>query len=395
MIRHLFTLIWNRKRANFLLITELFLAFVVLFVVGSTLIYNWRIYQAPLGFDYEQVWAVSLDNGSATQTDAQISSTQWQILRRLQSLPGVRYAALSTSNIPFSGNRNTSDLSRVTKGKGPNSNRYQVSEAMRDVLRLPIKAGRWFDKSDAASARQAVVISEEVQAALFAGQSAVGQVLYSGDHEWQIVGVTGSFRGDGDLAELNPAFLVYANAQDTAASNLSSLLVRVAPDAGAVLEKQMSQEIMAIGKGWASSIAPLAELRDQQLQGGLAPLFALVLICVFLVVNVALGLFGVLWQTIQQRRAEIGLRRALGATAGAISIQILGEILVVTTLGLGLGLPVALQFPLLGVMDVSVTIYLQAMLLASVLVYVLTTLCALYPSRLAAAIQPAVALREE
>ena len=119
------------------------------------------------------------------------------------------------------------------------------------------------------------------------------------------------------------------------------------------------------------------------------------MVCVFLVFNVALGLFGVPWHTIQQRRAEIGLRRAMGATAGAISGQILGEILVVTTFGLALGLLVAAQFPLLGVLDVKAGVYLTAMLLATGLIYALSTVCALYPSRLAAGIHPAVALREE
>ena len=85
----------------------------------------------------------------------------------------------------------------------------------------------------------------------------------------------------------------------------------------------------------------------------------------------------------------------MGATAGAVSGQILGEILVVTTFGLVLGLLVAAQFPLLGVLDVPVGVYGTAMLLATGLIYGLTTVCALYPSRLAAGIHPAVALREE
>ena len=395
MIRHLFTLIWNRKQANFLLITEMFFAFVVLFAVGSLLVYNRQLYKAPLGFDYEDVWVVSLDKGSETQTDAQVVNTQRQILRRLQTLPGVRYAALNSSNAPFSGSHNTTDLSRKPKGEGPNSDIYYVSEAMREVLRLPIQAGRWFDKRDEVTTRKPVVISAETQNLLFPGQSAVGQIMYSGSHEWQIVGVTSPIRMNGDLSELKPAFFVYANPQDTTLSHLRRLLVRVQPGAGAELEKRMSAEIMAIGKGWSSAISPLAEERADQLREGLAPLVALMLVCLFLVGNVALGLYGVLWQNINQRRAEIGLRRAMGASAGAISSQIVGEILVVTTFGLILGLAVAAQFPLLGVLSVKTEIYLTAMLLATAFIYLLAAICALYPSWLAAGIHPAVALREE
>jgi len=103
----------------------------------------------------------------------------------------------------------------------------------------------------------------------------------------------------------------------------------------------------------------------------------------------------VLWLNISQRRSELGVRRALGASGAAISWQVVGEILVLTTFGLGLGLLVAAQFPLLGVFNVKTSVYLTAMALASAGLYVLATGCALYPSRLAAGIQPAVALREE
>ena len=89
------------------------------------------------------------------------------------------------------------------------------------------------------------------------------------------------------------------------------------------------------------------------------------------------------------------MRRALGASGAAISGQVLGEILVLTTFGLVLGLLVAAQFPLLGVLDVKAGVYLTAMGLATVGLYALAAGCALYPSRLAAGIQPAVALREE
>jgi putative ABC transport system permease protein len=118
-------------------------------------------------------------------------------------------------------------------------------------------------------------------------------------------------------------------------------------------------------------------------------------VCLFLLVNVALGLFGVLWLNINQRRAELGVRRAMGASGAAISGQVLGEILTLTTFGLLLGLLVAAQFPLLGVFNIKAGVYLTAMVLATVGLYALAAGCALYPSQLAARIQPAVALREE
>ena len=64
----------------------------------------------------------------------------------------------------------------------------------------------------------------------------------------------------------------------------------------------------------------------------LGPLIAAGVIAGFLLLMVAMGLTGVLWQTVTQRTREIGLRRAKGATAGDIRTQILGELVVMTSI---------------------------------------------------------------
>ena len=394
MIRHLFTLIWNRRRANFLLIAEIFLAFVVLFVVGSMLVYNQRNYRTPLGFAYEQVWRVDLDPG--IQPQAGRLATVRQVMARLRAMPEVVAVGRTSSNTPFSGSINASDVGVGKESKQATAaSGHFMEDNLREVLQLPLVAGRWFDKRDDASSILPAVLSRDLAEQLFPQQSPLGKVVGRNGTDYRVVGLIERFRADGDLDEPRPAILMRVSPQDTVWGEASAMLLRVRPGAGAALERRMTTEALAIAKGWSVGITALPEQRAARLKRMLTPIVALVLVCVFLVINVALGLFGVLWQTIQQRRAEIGVRRAMGATAGAVSGQILGEILVVTTFGLVLGLLVAAQFPLLGVLDVPVGVYGTAMLLATVLIYGLTTVCALYPSRLAAGIHPAVALREE
>ena len=108
MIRHLFTLIWNRRRANFLLITEIFLVFVVLFVVGSMLVNYQQRYRAPLGFAYEDVWRVSCDPGA--QPKAELYATEQQVIQRLRSLPGVLAVTRTAFNTPFLDSHNVGDV---------------------------------------------------------------------------------------------------------------------------------------------------------------------------------------------------------------------------------------------------------------------------------------------
>ena len=397
MIRHLFTLMWNRKRANGLLLLEMVLAFVVLFAVGSVGVYNYRNYHTPLGFAYEHVWEVNLSPGS--QPRAEQFATLQRVLQRLRSTPGVVSAARHSENTPFAFNDNSTEF-RVKDGADKlkvGAEFYYVGPELRDVMGPHLVAGRWFDRRDeAAGRRQPLVITELMQARLFpGGAAAVGKTLLDNDNDaYEVVGVIGSYRARGELAEPYPAVLAYVSPQDTAHAWFN-LMVRVRPGSGAALEKRLSDDIRAVSGGWASSIISLPEQRLTQLKFRLTPPVILAVVCVFLLINVALGLFGVLWLNINQRRGELGLRRAMGATSGAISRQVVGEILVLTTFGLGLGLVLAAQFPLLGVLDVPAGVYSMAMLLATGVLYALAVGCALYPSRLAAGIHPAVALREE
>jgi putative ABC transport system permease protein len=399
MIRHLFTLMWNRKRATGLLILEIFLAFVVLFAVGSVGVYLRRNYQAPLGFAYDNVWQLRLDPG--TQPRAEQYATLQRVLQRLRGTAGIVSAARSSDNTPFSSNNSNTEF-RAKEGTNKpkaSSDFYSAGPELREVMGLRLVAGRWFDRRDEASAaarRRPMVITELAQARLFPdGTSAVGKTIRDNDDDdYEVVGVTDSYRAGGELGEPQPAVFNYVSPQDTARA-MFTLLVRVRPGSGAALEKQLGDDIRTGTPGWMGTIDVLAEQRLTQLKYTLVLPGILAIVCFFLLINVALGLFGVLWLNINQRRGELGVRRAMGATSGAISRQVVGEILVLTTFGLVLGLLVAMQFPLLGVFDVVPGVYFTAMLLAAAGLYGLATVCALYPSRLAAGIQPAVALREE
>ena len=400
MIHHLFTLMWNRKRANGLLVLEILLAFVVLFAVSSLGVYLWRNYRAPLGFAYEQVWNINVNAGSPGSR-TQFVGTMRQIIQQLRATPGVVAVARSSGNTPFAFASMNGDISA---GEGPRkrvcdvANYFDAGPELREVMGVQLKAGRWFDRRDEAANSRAVVITESLRDALFApGESPLGQVIQGPTdwkEVWKVVGVSGPYRADGELAEPRPGVFLFVSPQDTTHA-LSGLLVRVQPGSGAVLEKKISDDIRANGPTWSSTITPLANQRRVQLKQLLTQPVILGVVSLFLLINVALGLFGVLWLNISQRRGELGVRRALGATGAAISQQIVGEILVLTTFGLGLGLLVAAQFPLLGVFNVKASVYLAAMGLATGGLYLLATACALYPSRLAASIQPAVALREE
>ncbi len=400
MIRHVLTLMWNRRRANALLILEIFLAFLVLFAVGTIGSSLWQNYRQPLGFRYDNVWQVNYSPG--TQPKAEALGTLQQVLARLRATPGVLGVAVTTANTPFSFNDSRTAIDFADRPDGPkrpisNINSYAVGPELRDVVGLEVTAGRWFDQRDAvAGLHPPLVIDEQMQRAIFpAGESALGKLLTMNDkQQWRIIGVVRAYRTDGELKEPLPAIFGPLSPADTLFLP-QSLLVRVQPGSGAVLEKRITDDIRRIGPGWTSTVRTLPEMHESQFKQVITKPLLLSIMSVFLLINVALGLFGVLWLAISARRSELGVRRAMGAPAGAIARLIVGETLALTTFGLGLGLLVAVQFPLLGVFNVKTGVYLTAMGLATAGLYLLAAGCALYPSRLAAGIQPAVALREE
>ncbi len=128
----------------------------------------------------------------------------------------------------------------------------------------------------------------------------------------------------------------------------------------------------------------------------LAPLATGGLVALFLLIMVGLGLTGVLWQNVTRRTREIGIRRVQGATVWDVHCQILGELLVVTTLALVVGAVIVLQIPLIDPFGiVNVSDFATAILVSAGLIYVLTFMCGLYPSVLATRVQPVEALRHD
>ena len=89
------------------------------------------------------------------------------------------------------------------------------------------------------------------------------------------------------------------------------------------------------------------------------------------------------------------MRRDVGASGTAVSKQLVGEALVLSTISLVIGLFFAVQFPLMNVFGLPSNTYVIAIALAIAFIYLLVILCAFYPGRQAAAIYPAVALHEE
>jgi putative ABC transport system permease protein len=137
----------------------------------------------------------------------------------------------------------------------------------------------------------------------------------------------------------------------------------------------------------------LEDMRATSLRGQIVPLLTMAVVAGFLLLMVALGLVGVMWQNVTQRTREIGLRRATGASAAAIRRQVLAEMLLLAGFGVVCGVLVIVQLPVLGWFPVlGGGLIGQGLVAAAALIAALTLLCGIVPSRLATAVHPAEAL---
>ncbi|QHS57226.1 ABC transporter permease [Mucilaginibacter sp. 14171R-50] len=393
MFKHLFKMIWNKKKQNSLLIVEILLSFLVIFAVFSFALNSYNNYAKPMGFNYNHVWAISYNHTLETNNPDSVTLVYQNLLRDIKSMPLVVDAGYASSNIPFSNNHMSTGL--TSNGiEVHNVNNFFMDENYLDVMGAKMLAGRWYNKADRASTTKILVINKMLKEKVFGKAEAVGKTFGDkAEDKRKIIGVIDDIKTDGDYQ--SPTYGLY-NLQDTAAYKwMGKILVKVAPQADAAFEGKL-YKLMA-GRLKKSNIE--IEHLDNKLVAynkfTLVPLIILSIVAAFLIINVALGIFGVLWYNINKRRGEIGLRRAVGAPGSSVSAQLVSEAIILATLSLIIGAFFAIQFPLLNVFDLPAGVYLVAMLLAVIFIYLLVLICSLYPGKQASAILPAVALHEE
>jgi putative ABC transport system permease protein len=397
MFRHLLKLTWKRKTRNLMLSLEILLAFAIVFAIAAFGVRSWQLYRMPLGFQAADVWSVTLQTGDNDKT--KIDAATYDALRRgVRELPEVTQAGFATFE-PFS----MSTWNATMKGPGGakiQSDMLAASDDVAPVLGIELVEGRWFSSVDDGAAAQPVVINRSLARALFPGKSALGRQFadtrLEEQRSYKVVGVVSEFRDKGELmTPVNFTFVRFAPGPGN--RDVHTLLLKVRPGTERNFETRLNRRLKLVRNDWTYQIAPLSALRNSALKTRLVPLIVLGVIAAFMLLMVAFGLFGALWQNTTRRIPEIGLRRALGARAGDIYRQIVAEQLLLSSVAIALGLVLLVQLPLTGALGDSLnwTVFGAATGLSVFVIYLLSLLCALYPGWRASRLNPTEALHYE
>ena len=392
MIRHLIKLMWNKRGANGLLFLEILLAFVVLFGVYAFAFYNLERFMSPLGFNTDESVGVSLDLPDDLDSLAALDLQQ-RIKREILELPNVEAATFLGGANPFTNS---------TWGMGGDENGFNVhqwvlfaDEDYATTLGINVIDGRWFVPDDDLGKYDPIVVTELWVDTYFPdAPTMVDSLIYIGDEQRKIVGVIDHYKYHSNFAEAYP--LAFFNQRGFFSGDpFELMIVRATPGQSAAIEEPIYNTLVELTKNSDVVIWNMAKDRAKANRPVMIPLVIMAVISGFLLINIALGLFGVLFTQINRRRAEIGLRKAMGATASQVTWHFVLEVLLVTSAALLVGLLFAIQIPILDLLPIPDKYFYFGALATVLTIVTIVVICSIVPSRGAAGLHPAMVLHEE
>ena len=391
----------KHRAHNVLVVAEVALSLVVLIASGLLLNSFWRLLRAPLGFDPANVLTTEISLATPRYDDEQRRESFFHELQdRLQSTPGVKNAGF-ISELPLSGEANDTFFTIVEHPpENPNDNNdadfRNIDGDYFAAMRIPLLAGRSFDREDSAEARKVVIVNEPLVKKFFPNENPLGKHLkmFEGKPEFverEIVGVVGGNKHFALQESLRPEMF------KPGSFTRMNIVVRGAADP-ALLTTVVRQSIHAIDPDEATST--FRTMGDVVSSSAASDRFNALLLGAFAAIALLLtaaGIFGVLSYLVTQRTREIGLRMALGAHPRDVLRVIVGHGLRLVLLGMAIGIAGALlvtRWMSSVLFDVKPTDPLTFAVVAVVLGAV-AFLAAYVPARRAMRVDPMVALRYE
>ncbi len=349
----------RRVRAAFVA-SEIALAVVLLIGAGLLVTSYRRLIAVQPGFRGDRVLTMTLSpRGAAARAPGYLASMYGQVVARVRALPGVQDASI-TDALPLTGGGTQwtfvlEGAAPPAPGHEPRVETHVVDEDYFQALDIPVLAGRGLERGDSSSASPRVVVNAAFAKRYFPGTSAVGHRIALGsasshDSLMTIVGVVGDVRGESLALDPVPdLYLRYSG--NTAAADMTLLVHSAIP----------SEQMTTIVRSTIHEVAhDVPVTHERTLSAALessvgSERFRTTLIGVYAslaMLMAAIGVFGVMAQSVIQRRRTFAIRMALGARRERIVGSVLREGMTLASIGLVAGLSVS----------VVATRFLQSML---------------------------------
>lgn len=333
MIKHLLTLIWNQRNGNIWIFLELLLVTAILWVMADALLVDTYTYRQPVGMDTQHTYLLSFglaDDATELGVEQNTQATQdlLHLLKNLRQCPEVEAVSLSNIAIPYTYSRGWSGLMPVEDTASVSYTyriRYVDPEYFR-VFRIKDKEGRpLYDQ--ALKNPGEIVLTETLDEIFFPeGSGRTRREVKWGPKSMEsmkVAAVSAPIK-ETDFETYQPAYYYVWKTEQDFIDEVKERDIRFYDCLFRMKKAYSSEEMEAflqqeserlqVGNVYASSVKPISEYRADMLKPHWDNQKKKLALVGFMLVNIFFGIVGTFWLRTQSRRAEIGLRAALGAS---------------------------------------------------------------------------------
>ena len=392
----------SRRLRNALVVAEIALAVVLLASAGLLIKSFVRLQQVDRGFSTDNILTMVIRlPGLRYEEDAQVVTFFNQAMERVRQLPNVRSAGM-VNFLPLYGGLGSSTAFKIEgrpeppPGQLPGCDVRVADAGYFPSMGIPLLRGRNFSDAEQRESKRVILINEAMARKHFHNEDPIGHRLDVAMFEtplWaEVIGVVGNVRYDSLIDESPPA--VYFPHPDLAYPFMS-LVIRTDGDPAAIAPS-VQREIRALDPNQpVSDVRTMERVMSEWVSRSRFNTLLLGLFAALATLLSAVGIFGVMNYSVALRTREIGLRLAVGAQPRQVLMLILKQGLLLTIVGVVLGLAAAFALTrllsglLFGVTAVDATTFTTI----SLLLVIVSLLACYLPARRAMRIDPLQALR--